>query len=110
MKLRALEQYPMLMLESNSITRDFFDAFIKENNVNIVPEIELSSVDLMIELTKIGLGISFISRNYIQKELANDEIFIVDIEEPIPERHLGVMTNNNIPVPIAAQKFIELLE
>jgi DNA-binding transcriptional LysR family regulator len=109
-KLKALEQYPMLMLESNSITRDFFDAFVKENSVNIVPEIELSSVDLMIELTKIGLGISFISRNYIQSEMANDEIFILDIEEPIPERHLGVMTNNNIPVPIAAQKFIELLE
>jgi DNA-binding transcriptional LysR family regulator len=108
--LAALSDYPLLMLESNTITRDFFDRFVTAKGLSLTPEIELGSVDLMIELTKIGLGICFVSREYIEQELASGELFILNITEPIPARALGVMVNTTIPVPIAARKFIELLE
>lgn len=107
--LQELTNYPLLMLEPNTITRDFFDAFLKKNGITLTPEIELGSVDLLIELTKIGLGISFISREYIQHDLAKGDIFEIHIKEQIPPRYLGIMTNETIPVPIAAQKFIDLL-
>lgn len=110
MSLADLSDYPLLMLEPNTITRDFFNRFVTANGVSLTPEIELGSVDLMIELTKIGLGISFVSREYIEQELARKELFTLNITEPIPERYLGVMINQTISVPTAARKFIELLE
>lgn len=110
MKLKDLEKYPLLILEKNTTTREFFDDLLRKTGLNIVPEIELGSVDLLIELAKIGLGISFVIREYIEKELANDEVFILNIKEEIPQRYLGIITNDKLPVPLAAQKFIELLE
>jgi DNA-binding transcriptional LysR family regulator len=107
--LAELSHYPLLVLEKQTTTRDFFDSLLQQYNLTITPEIELGSVDLLIELAKIGLGIAFISREYIQKELACNELFILDVATDIEPRSLGILTHNSLPVPVAAQKFIELL-
>lgn len=107
--LKELEKYPLLMLEKNTTTRNFIDAFLEKKGVHITPEIELGSVDLLIELAKIGLGISFVVRDYVEKELAGRGLFVLNIKEELPRRLLGIVTNSSVPVPAAAQKFIELL-
>lgn len=109
LELRQLSGYPLLMLERNSTTRLFFDQYLQQHNLRITPEIELDSVDIMIELVKIGLGISFIAREYLQKELADNEVVLLNVNAPIPSRYLGVVTHASLPVPVAAQKFMELL-
>ncbi|MFZ5966879.1 MAG: LysR family transcriptional regulator [Bacillota bacterium] len=107
--LQELSNYPLLLLEKNSTTRPFFDGYTKENNVHIAPEIELGSIDLLVELTKIGLGISFVVQEVAEESLKRNEIFLVQVHEKIPSRDLGIITNSSIPIPIAARKFIELL-
>jgi DNA-binding transcriptional LysR family regulator len=103
-----LAQYPILMLERNTVTRCFFESFIKEHNLAITPEIELGSVDLLIELAKIGLGLSFVACEYVQKELADGELFVLRLTDNIPARYLGLATSSSLPLPLAAQKFVEL--
>ncbi|NLM12498.1 MAG: LysR family transcriptional regulator [Epulopiscium sp.] len=107
--LKELEKYPFLMLEKKTTTREFFDSMLAENNVNIIPEIELGSIDLLVEMSKIGLGITFVWKNCIKEQLKKGEVFIVNIEEEIPERSLGIITHKHIPLPIGAKKFISLL-
>jgi len=107
--LQELTAYPLLMLETNTITREFFDQFLAEKGVSLRPEIELGSIDLLIELTKIGLGISFVSREYIERDLAAGSICELRINDKIPPRFLGIMTNQAIPLPAAARKFIDML-
>lgn len=107
--LDEVASLPILTLEKNTTTRTFLDALFAQHNILFQPEIQLGSVDLMIELTKIGLGISFISREYIQKELADNQLFPITLTTEIPKRELGIITYDCLPVPIAAQKFIELL-
>ncbi|MHB1128179.1 MAG: LysR family transcriptional regulator [Bacillota bacterium] len=108
-ELKELELYPLLMLEKNSTTRSFIDAFLEKAGVRATPEIELGSMDLLVEMAKIGLGISLVVRDYIGKELDQGEIFVLRTRQQIPGRTLGVVTYNSIPTPLAAQKFIELL-
>lgn len=110
LSLAELINYPILMLEKNSVTRSFFDHFLQQNGINIKPEIELGSVDLLIELTRIGLGISFVMEDAINEELINKDIFIINLKEKIPQRYLGIITNDQIPLPVAAQKFMNLLK
>jgi len=105
-----LAKYPLLMLERPTITRTYFDSFFEKSGVFITPEIELGSVDLLVDLVKIGLGISFICIDYIEKELTNNELFVLEVNTDIAPRQLGILTHNNLPVPVAAQKFIELLQ
>ncbi|QZY55708.1 LysR family transcriptional regulator [Crassaminicella profunda] len=108
--LKELENYPFLSLQKNSTTRDFFEDFMKKHHVNISPEFELGSIDLLIELTKIGLGVSFVMMDTIKEALDKKEIFILNIKEKTPKRSIGVLTHKKIPLSIAAQKFINLLQ
>lgn len=107
--LADLTAYPLLLLERNSVTRDFFEELTRRHNVQLIPEIELGSIDLLADLVKIGLGISFIAREYVQSQLAAGELFELSLDIPVPARHWGVVTATNIPVSRAARKFIELL-
>jgi len=108
--LKELEKYPLLVLEQNSTTREFFDKLMAKHGVSIKPEIELGSVDILIEMAKIGLGITFVPDESIKDQLENEDIFVIDIKEEIPERSLGFLIHSNIPLPLAASKFVELLE
>ncbi len=108
--LKELENHPLLVLEKKTTTREFFDNLMSKHQVSIKPEIELGSVDILIEMAKIGLGIAFVPDECVNQELEKDEIFILDIKEEIPERNLGFLVHSNIPLPLAASKFVELLE
>jgi len=109
-QLKELEEYPLLVLERNSTTREFFDSLMAKHKVSIKPEIELGSIDILMEMSKIGLGIAFVPDECVRIGLAKDDVFIIDIKEEIPERNLGFVIHSNIPLPVAASKFIELLE
>ncbi|MGI6093536.1 MAG: LysR family transcriptional regulator [Veillonellaceae bacterium] len=110
LSLQDITEYPILALEPHSVTRSYLDKLFEQNELHITPEFELGSVDLLLDLVKIGLGISFVSKEFIQKELALGEIFILKVNAAIMPRRLGILTLKHMPVPIAAQKFIELLQ
>ncbi|MCT4566398.1 MAG: LysR family transcriptional regulator [Maledivibacter sp.] len=107
-RLKELEEYPILSLEKNSTTRTYFDQLIKNHDVKISPEFELDSIDLLVEMTKIGLGISFVIEDAIKLELEKGKIFKLDIKETISARNIGVVTHNKIPLPPAGEEFIKM--
>lgn len=107
--LKELEKYPLLVLERNTTTREFLDNLMARHEVSMKPEIELGSVDILMEMAKIGLGIAFVPDECVNRELSRNEIFVLDIKEEIPDRNLGFLIHSNIPLPLAASKFVELL-
>ena len=60
MSLEELQTYPILMLDKKSTTSEFLHSMFQKHQLDLVPEIELSSNDLLIDLAKIGLGIAFV--------------------------------------------------
>lgn len=109
LRAQELQDYPLMVLEQNTVTREYFDNYFKRQGLSVVPEIELGSLDLLVELAKIGLGISFVIKEYIERDLAAGDVFILQVSSELPPRYIGVITHNKIPLPIAAQKFVELL-
>ncbi|MEG1291351.1 MAG: LysR family transcriptional regulator, partial [Lachnospiraceae bacterium] len=55
-----LKQYPILMLDRKSTTSEFLHNLFLQYQLELIPDVELSSNDLLIDLAKIGLGIAFI--------------------------------------------------
>ena len=55
-----LLHYPILMLDKNSTTNEFLHQVFQQHQLDLVPEIELTSNDLLVDLARIGLGIAFV--------------------------------------------------
>lgn len=104
--LQELQQYPILMLDKRSTTSIFLHNLFLEHSLDLVPAIELSSNDLLIDLAKIGLGVAFIP-DFCVKEL--DNLAVINITEEIPSRLLVAAYNNDIPISDAAKFFIDSL-
>lgn len=103
--LKKLLEYPILMLDKKSTTSEFLHTLFQQHQLDLVPEIELSSNDLLIDLASIGLGIAFIPDYCIPHK--SDNLFIVETEEALPERELAIAYNDQIPVSKGALEFLE---
>jgi DNA-binding transcriptional LysR family regulator len=104
--LQELQKYPILMLEKRSTTSMFLHNLFLEHSLDLVPAIELSSNDLLIDLAKIGLGIAFIP-DFCIKEPKN--LAVINTIQEIPARMLVAAYNNDIPLSDGARYFIDSL-
>ncbi|MBC5688309.1 LysR family transcriptional regulator [Mediterraneibacter sp. NSJ-55] len=102
--LRELSHYPILMLDKNSTTNEFLHRLFQQHQLDLVPEIELTSNDLLIDLARIGLGIAFLPDYCIAGNMS--ELFIVETKEELPGRELVIAYNEQIPLSKAAREFL----
>lgn len=102
--LKELQKHPILMLDRKSTTSEFLHNLFQQQQLDLVPEIELSSNDLLIDLARIGLGIAFIP-DYCLNENA-DDLYIIKLKKELPARQLVVVHNEHLPVSTAASEFI----
>ncbi|HJC47488.1 MAG TPA: LysR family transcriptional regulator [Candidatus Lachnoclostridium pullistercoris] len=105
--LQTLQTYPILMLDRKSTTSEFLHHMFQKHQLDLVPEIELTSNDLLIDLARIGLGIAFVPDFCIPTD--DKELFILDLEEQLPRRQIVVAHNENLPISQAAKQFMEML-
>ncbi|MBR1984311.1 MAG: LysR family transcriptional regulator, partial [Clostridia bacterium] len=67
--LEDLKKYKFITQKRPSNTRAFLDEFLKDNHVKTNPEIEAVSFNVVCDLTKIGFGYSYLTKEFIKDEL-----------------------------------------
>ncbi len=107
--LQTLADYPLMMLEKDNVTRSWIDDYLAENKVVLQPEIEIGSMDFLIEFAKIGLGVALVIKNFVKEELKRKELREIKTLPSIPPRKVGIVTPKNLPLSIAAETFIDYL-
>ena len=105
--LASLQKYPILMLDRKSTTSEFLHSMFQRHQLDLVPEIELSSNDLLIDLARIGLGVAFVPDYCIPEN--EHSLFKVQIHEELPTRQIVVASNDSLPISQAAKQFMEML-
>ncbi|MGN0170477.1 MAG: LysR family transcriptional regulator [Lachnospiraceae bacterium] len=105
--LAELQQYPILMLDSKSTTSEFLHNIFLKQHLQLTPEIELGSNDLLIDLAKINLGIAFVPDYCIPTK--SPDLFTVQIKTRLPKRHLAAVTSALIPNSPVVDAFLSLL-
>lgn len=109
LSLKDLNNYPLILQLSGSNTRNFLDDFAKENNVSLKPTIELANYSLVVEFAKLGLGIGYATKEFIKKDLDNQNLFILKVKENIPTRYISIVTAKNHLPNFSSNKLIEII-
>ena len=103
-----LLHYPILMLDKNSTTNEFLHQVFQQHQLDLVPEIELTSNDLLIDLARIGLGIAFVPDYCITSQ--SDDLFLLKTKEELPYRELAVAYNDQLPLSRASMEFLSYFQ
>ena len=101
--------FPIITQKEPSNTRAFLNSLMEKNNISFHPKFDIVSYALVKDFAKIGMGISYITKEFAKDELENELLFEIPIKEKIPERSLGIVLPNNTITSFATEKFIELI-
>lgn len=102
LNLKQLSDYPIMMLSAHSTTSEYLNQVFSARGVNLSPEIELNSNDLLLDLARIGLGIACVP-DYM---VSNTSLICVPLEEALPPRQIVLVTQTGLPLSEAARTFI----
>jgi len=109
LSLEELLQYPVILFSRNSRARMTITEIFQSYGLALKPDIEVGSVDLLIEFARRGLGISYVTREFVSNELEAGSLFEIRLDVPLPPSQVGIMTMRNMPLSVAASRFIELV-
>ena len=107
--LQELKKYKLITQKRPSNTRNFFDSFLKENNIKLIPSIEAVSHNVVTDLTKIGFGYSYSTREFINDEL--DKGTLIELKTNIlpKKRDIGLVLYKNTHISFASEKLINII-
>jgi len=103
--LKELLEYPILMLSSKSTTSEYLYHTFAVHDLKLLPEVELNSNDLLMDLARIGLGIACVPDYMLDPE---DSLKPIPLTEQLPSRQLILVQHDNLPVSQAAERFLEM--
>lgn len=104
-----VNKYPIITQKEPSNTRAFLNSVMEENGIAFHPKFDIVSYSLVKDFAKIGMGISYITKEFAKEELDNELLFEISLKEKIPERGLGIVLPKNTITSFATQKFIEII-
>ena len=107
--LRKLQDYPLLMLELSTATRQAIVSFAHSQGIHLHPEIELASLELMTELAKTGIGIACIPKEFVSHELKSGALKEIKTNPALPTRAIGLALPKNENLTFAVKEFLNMI-
>lgn len=102
---KELLEHPLLLLDQNSTTSEFLHRLFQSHQLDLVPEAELNSNDLLIDLARIGLGIACVPDYCIPAPCT--DLFIVKTKEELPTRSLVTAYDPRLPLSDTVSAFLK---
>ena len=108
--LEELLKYKIITQKEPSNTRAFLDKYMKENNIEFKPDIEIVSYNLVVEFIKAGFGIGYVTKEFIKQELENNELYEIKVTPSVPKRYIGIATMDKKTPNYSVKKLIEMMQ
>lgn len=109
LNLNNLNSFPLIFQKLPSNTRAYLNNYLKKNNVNLKPQLEVVSYNLIMDLVKAGFGIGYATKEFIKPELDNKTLYEIEITPTIPKRFIGIVTIDKKTPNYSVKKLIEIV-
>lgn len=108
-KLADLVKYPILLQKEPSNSYDSAKKLFKENNIEVESKLNIGSSSLLIDFTKIGYGVGYVTKLYVRKEIKNKKLFVIETIPKTPKISYGMVTLKNNILSNSCNNFINCL-
>ena len=103
-----LNNVPLILQKEESNSRKLLDYIALQNNVKLIPKMEVVSQELITEFTNIGLGIGFAIIDLAKRNFKN--LKELNINKKIPNINIYLATNKSVSLTFASKMFIKYLK
>lgn len=86
---QLFEKATLMLLDKHNMTRQYIDDYLTANHLQTHHTIETTSMELLIEFAKIGLGVGCVIKEFVQEELEKGQLIEIPLDIPIHRREIG---------------------
>lgn len=103
-----LNNYPLILQKEESNSIKLLDYIALNNNVKLIPKMEVVSQELITEFTNIGLGIGFVIIDLAKRNF--NDLEELKLNKKIPNINVYLATNKSISLTFASKTFIKYIK
>ena len=103
-----LNNLPLILQKEEANSRKLLDYVALQNNVKLIPKMEVVSQELITEFTNIGLGVGFAIIDLAKRNFRN--LKELNINKKIPNINIYLATNKFVSLTFASKMFIKYLK
>ena len=107
--LKELTAYPIVCMEKGTTTRKFWDSIFKHHGIELHPNIEVNSNDLIPPTVLHNLGIGFVPYKFARSFLLNYGLIQLSLDIVIPKREICIVQNPSHPLSPAAKTLLDMM-
>lgn len=108
--IKKLVNYPLLLQKTPSNSRDNIEKYLKDNNINIEPKMNIASSNLLVDFIRLGYGIGYVTKLYVEEELKEKKLFEIKVIPDTDEISYGIILLKNNVMTSHCKKFIDYLK
>lgn len=97
-----------MMLDEENITRQYINRVFLEHGVEFSNILEVSTMDLLIEFAKIGMGAAYVIQEFVQEELDRGDLITLPLGLTFSPRQIGFACRKHEQANPVIQHFLDL--
>ena len=97
-----------MMLDEENITRQYINRVFLEHGVEFSNILEVSTMDLLIEFAKIGMGAACVIQEFVQEELDRGDLITLPLGLTFSPRQIGFACRKHEQTNPVIQHFLDL--
>lgn len=107
--LKELTHYPLILLNTETTSREFYNRFFLAHGLSLLPDIEAATTDQVLPMIKYDLGMGFLPEGLAREALDKKEIFQLKLDCEIPQRSICLIKDAGRSMSIAAKALEKIL-
>lgn len=100
----------LMLLHKSHPLRQSVDQYFFHNGFTIGHTLEVSNMDLLIDFSKMGMGIGYVIKNFVLDELEEGSLIELPLDIPQVNRSFGLTYNKTAHLSTAMSIFIDLFK
>ena len=100
----------LMLLDKGNITRQHIDRYMAANHIFPANLLEISTMDLIIEFSKIGMGVGCVIKEFVQDELKQGTLVEIPLNTPLQKRSIGFAVRNDKYMTAPIKYMLEMLK
>lgn len=105
--LAELREYPFVSVPEGSSTKLYTQEIFHDQALSYEPDIEVTTIELVVQSLKCGLGIAMLPREYVSEQVERGELYRIPVDVPPMIRRACVVSPKPVSPSPAARAFLE---
>ena len=91
------------------MTRQYIDGYLQEHQIPVRDSIDISSMDLLIDFAKIGVGVACVIKSFVKEDLSDGTLIEIPLSTSLSKREVGFAYRLNSKPSKSLQQFIDFV-